>query len=239
MKINCIAIDDEPLALDVIEHHADKIPYLSLQAKVLNPFDAIDILSKEKIDLMFIDIQMPELTGFELLRTLSVKPMVIFTTAYPDYALESYEMDAVDYLLKPIPFERFLKSVNKVKQRLSNPAISPEISSIQPDTPDYIFIKTEYKTVKLFLNEILYAESYKDYVIFYLKDEKISSLLSIKAVESFLPASNFIRVHRSFIIALDKIDSIERNLIIIDGKNIPIGESYRDAFRLLIDGKRI
>lgn len=239
MKINCIAIDDEPLALDVVEHHAGKIPFLSLQAKVLNPFDAIEILSKGKIDLMFIDIQMPELTGFELMRTLSVKPMVIFTTAYPDYALESYEMDAVDYLLKPIPFERFLKSVNKVKQRLSAPAVSTEMSATQPDMPDYIFIKTEYKTVKLFLNEILFAESYKDYVIFHLKGEKISSLLSIKAVESFLPANNFVRVHRSFIIALDKINSIERNLIIIDGKNIPLGESYREGFKLLIDGKRI
>ncbi len=239
MEINCIAIDDEPLALDVIEHHTAKIPFLTLQAKILNPLAAIEILAKGKVDLMFVDIQMPELTGFELIRSLSVKPMVIFTTAYPNYALESYDMDAIDYLVKPISFERFLKSVNKVKQRLASPSEFIEPVIVQQETVDYIFVKTEYKTVKLFLNEILFVESLKDYVLFHLKGETVSSLLSIKSVESFLPSKKFVRVHRSFIIALDKIEEIERNTISISGKTIPLGESYRDAFRLLIDERRI
>ncbi len=241
MKINCIALDDEPLALDVIEHHAAKIPFLDLQAKVRNPFDAIDILHQGKIDLVFVDIQMPELTGFEFLRSLSHKPMIIFTTAYPDYALESYEMDAVDYLLKPIPFDRFLKAVNKVKQRMT-PAVATNGEPVivtAAETLDYIFVKTEYKTVKIFLADILYVESLRDYVVFQLKNEKISSLLSIRAVESFLPNKAFLRVHRSFIVALDKIEEIERNNICIGGKLIPLGENYREAFKLIIDEKRI
>lgn len=239
MKIKVIAIDDEPLALDVIEHHAAKIPFLDLQAKVQNPFDAIEILHKEKIDLIFVDIQMPELTGFEFLRSLTVKPMVIFTTAYPDYALESYEMDAIDYLLKPIPFDRFLKGVNKAKQRMTAPAVSAEHNAGVPDSPEYIFVKTEYKTVKIFLDDILYIESLRDYVVFQLKKEKISSLLSIKSLESFLPGKTFMRVHRSFIVALDKIEEIERSNITIAGKLIPLGENYKDSFKMVIDEKRI
>jgi two-component system, LytTR family, response regulator len=239
MKIKTLAIDDEPLALDVIEHHVSKIPFLDLYAKVQNPFDAIEILHKEKIDLIFVDIQMPELTGFEFLRSLTVKPMVIFTTAYPDYALESYEMDAIDYLLKPIPFDRFLKAVNKAKQRISTQTNTNEALTTVLDSPDYIFVKTEYKTVKIFLDDILYVESLRDYVVFQLKKEKVSSLLSIKSLESFLPNKNFMRVHRSFIVALDKIEEIERNNITIASKLIPLGENYKDSFKIVIDEKRI
>ncbi len=238
MKINCITIDDEPLALDVIAHHAEKIPFLNLKAKINNAFEAIDLLHKEKIDLIFLDIQMPELTGFELLRTLHHKPFVIFTTAYPNFALESYELDAVDYLVKPISFERFLKAVNKVKQRISHPYESSE-GLINHSTSDFIFVKTEYKTVKIFLDDILYIESEKDYVAFQLKNEKILSLLSIKSVEEFLPKENFVRVHRSFIIAFNKIEAIERNTITIEKKSIPVGDHYREFFKLLIDGKKL
>lgn len=238
MKINCIAIDDEPIALDIIAHHANKIPFLDLKAKVNNAFDALELLHKEKFDLIFLDIQMPELTGFELLRTLQNKPLVIFTTAYPNFALESYELDAVDYLVKPIPFERFLKAVNKVKQRISQPVEIVENNN-NPYNADFIFVKTEYKTVKIFLNDILYIESEKDYVAFQLKEEKVMSLLSMKAVEEFLPKENFIRVHRSFIVAFNKIEAIERNNITIHKKLIPIGDSYRDFFKLLIDGKKL
>ncbi len=238
MKINCIAIDDEPLALDVIGHHANKIPFLALKAKINNGFEAIDFLHKEKVDLIFLDIQMPELTGFELLRTLNNKPLVVFTTAYPNFALESYELDAVDYLVKPIPFERFLKAVNKVKQRISSPAGTIEVAS-HNNTPDFIFVKTEYKTVKIFLDDILYIESEKDYVAFQLKQEKILSLLSIKSVEEFLPKDNFVRVHRSFIVAFNKIEAIERNNISIGKKIIPVGDNYREFFKLLIDGKKL
>lgn len=238
MKINCIAIDDEPLALDVIGHHAEKIPYLNLSAKITNSLEAIDVLHKVKIDLVFLDIQMPDLTGFELLRTLNNKPFVIFTTAYPNYALESYELDAIDYLVKPVPFDRFLKSVNKVKQRISTPVETIQTSSSRP-SPEFIFIKTEYKTVKIFLDDILYIESEKDYVAFQLKNEKILSLLSMKSVEEYLPKENFIRVHRSFIVAFNKIQEIERYNIIIDKKMIPVGDNYREYFKILIDDKKL
>jgi DNA-binding LytR/AlgR family response regulator len=240
MKINCIAIDDEPLALDVIEHHVSKIPFLHLKAKVCNAFDALDLLYKEKIDLIFLDIQMPELTGFELMKSIHHQPMVIFTTAYPNFALESYELDAVDYLVKPIPFDRLLKAVNKAKLRLAPivAEVSPEINPIVL-APEFIFVKTEYKTVKIFLDDILYIESLKDYVVFHLKTEKIHSLLSIKSVEAFLPQDNFVRVHRSFIVAFNKIDEIERNIISIGKNIIPVGDNYKDTFKILVEGKRL
>lgn len=239
MKINCIAVDDEPLALDVIAHHAGKIPFLNLKAKVNNAFEALELLHKEKFDLVFLDIQMPELTGFELWRSLQNKPLVIFTTAYPNYALESYELDAVDYLVKPIPFERFLKAVNKAKQRLTSIQEIPETTTVNANSQDFIFVKTEYKTVKIFLDDILYVESVKDYVSFQLKSEKILSLLSMKTLEDSLPKELFIRVHRSFIIAFNKIEEIERNNIVINKKLIPIGDNYRESFKVIIDGKKL
>jgi two-component system, LytTR family, response regulator len=238
MKINCIAIDDEPIALEVIEHHASKIPFLNMKATVRNPYEAMELLHKEKIDLIFLDIQMPELTGFELLRTLNVKPMVIFTTAYPNFALESYDMDAIDYLMKPVPFERFLKAVNKAKQKLTAGSETIE-AKVNQNTNDFMFIKTEYKTIKVFLDDILYIESLKEYVAFQLKEEKIMSLLSMKSVESFLPKAEFVRVHRSFIVAFNKINGIERNNILIGEKMIPIGDNYKDYFKLLVERKRL
>jgi DNA-binding LytR/AlgR family response regulator len=239
MKINCIAIDDEPLALDVIEHHVNKIPFINLKAKISNAFDAIDYLCNNQVDLIFLDIQMPDLTGFELLNSLNKKPLVIFTTAYPNFALESYEMNAVDYLVKPIPFDRILKAVNKVKERFNVTQVPIIDSQAQSSIPDYIFVKTEYKTIKIFLSEILYIESQKDYVTFHLNSEKVMSLLSIKSVEAFLPQDQFIRVHRSFIIAINKIDAIERNNILIQKNNIPVGDNYKEAFKVLIDCKKI
>lgn len=242
MKITSIAIDDEPLALDVVEHHVQKIPFLELNAKFCNAFEAIQFLCRERVDLLFLDIQMPQLTGFEFLRTLQHRPMVILTTAYPNYALESYDMDAIDYLLKPIPFERFLKAVNKVQQRLLPPQQnSTIIETIQQpiQAAEYIFVKTDYKTVKILLDDVLYVESFKDYVIFHLRQEKIQSLLSIKAVESFLNQEHFVRVHRSFIVALDKIEAIERASITIGKHIIPIGDNYKEPFKNLIESKRL
>jgi two-component system, LytTR family, response regulator len=239
MKITCIAIDDEPLALDVLEHHAQKIPFLEMTARFSNAFEAMQFLCREKVDLMFLDIQMPQLTGFELLRTLQHKPMVIFTTAYPDYALESYELDAVDYLLKPIPFERFLKAVIKVQQRML-PAQGTIVEAInQASVADFIFVKTDYKTVKISLNDILYIESFKDYVMFHLEKEKVQSLLSIKAVEGFLNKEHFVRVHRSFIVALNKIDAIERTSINIGKHIVPIGDNYKESFKAMVENKRL
>lgn len=241
MNINCLAIDDEPLALDVIADHASKIPYLSLKGKTRNAFEAIELIEKGPIELLFLDIQMPELTGFELLQSLTKKPLVVFTTAYPHFALESYEIDAVDYLVKPIPFNRFLKAVNKVKQRLSPSSLTllPELNASNEDSQEYIFVKSEYKTVKIFLHEIIYIESMKEYVAFHLKDRKVLSLLSLSSVEEALNREKFVRVHRSFIVALDKIDSLERNLIRLGNTSITVGENYRDIFHSIVENKRI
>lgn len=239
MKINCIAIDDEPLALDVIKSHVSKVPFLDLKGVFKNPFDAIAFLDNEEVDLMFVDIQMPELTGFEFLQALPKKRMVIFTTAYPNYAVESYEIDAVDYLLKPIPFDKFLRSVSKVKQRIGSIPNTGEPISAPTTSDDFIFVKTEYKTVKIFLKDILYVESLKDYVAFHLKDDRIMCLLSIRSVEDSLPSQLFMRVHRSFIVAVNQINVVERNMISINGETIPVGESYRDSFKGVIDSKKL
>ena len=207
--INCLAIDDEPLALDVIENHLSKIPFVNLVAKVRNPLEALEIINKQNIDFIFLDIQMPELTGIEFLKILNKKTSVIFTTAYPNYAVESYELDAIDYLVKPIPFERLLKAILKVKEKInSEKPLTPLATT--PNNEEFIFVKTEYKTTKIFLNDILYIESLKDYVVFHLSNEKISSLLSLTYVETELPKDKFMRIHRSFIIAINTIKEIER-----------------------------
>jgi len=241
MNINCLAIDDEPLALDVVADHVAKIPSLLLKGKTRSAFEAIELIEKGNIDLIFLDIQMPELTGFEMLQSLTKKPLVVFTTAYPSFALESYEIDAVDYLVKPIPFNRFLKSINKVKQRLATatPLISASSDLGNEENQDYIFVKSEYKTVKIFLHEIIFIESMKEYVAFHLKDRKILSLLSLGAVEEALNKEKFVRVHRSFIVSLDKIDSLERNLIRLGTTSITVGENYRDLFHAIVENKRI
>ncbi len=236
--INCIAIDDEPLALDVIESHLSKIPFVNLVAKIRNPLQAIEIINSQNIDFIFLDIQMPELTGIEFLKILQKKPMVIFTTAYPNYAVESYELNAIDYLVKPIPFDRLLKAIMKVQEKTNNNKPVTPINNITNDA-DFIFVKTEYKTAKIFLNDILYIESLKDYVVFHLADEKISSLLSLTYVEAELPKDKFVRIHRSFIVAFDKIKEIERNIIVIGTAKIPLGENYREDFKKLVDVKKI
>lgn len=231
-KLTCIAIDDEPLALDIIENHVSKVPFLEFQGKFQNPVKAVEHIEKGGIDLIFLDIQMPELTGLELAGLLKNKPMIIFTTAYPNFAVESYDHDAVDYLVKPIAFSRFLKAVNKAKDIND--------SSDTSNTPsDYIFVKSEYKTVKIILDDVLFIESLKDYVIFHFTDRTISSLLSLTSVEEQLPKDKFTRVHRSFIVALDKIDSLERSLIHIGGKTINVSDSYRETFQAKIESYKI
>lgn len=226
-KLTCIAIDDEPLALDIIENHVAKVPFLDFKGKYQNPVEAVEKIEKGGIDLVFSDIQMPELTGLELVALLKQQPMIIFTTAYPNFAVESYEYDALDYLVKPIAFSRFLKAVNKAKD-------SKEISEKNSST-EYIFVKSEYKTVKIMLDEVLFIESLKDYVMFHFKDRTVSSLLSLTSVEGQLPKDKFSRVHRSFIVALDKIDSLERSLIHVGNKTINVSDSYREVFQARIE----
>ncbi|SHM92084.1 LytR/AlgR family response regulator transcription factor [Mucilaginibacter sp. OK098] len=218
--IRCIAIDDEFLALEVIENYAGRLPFLHLAGTFTNAIEALSILADENIDLLFLDIEMPDINGLAFLKVLKKPPLVIFTTAFSQFALDGFEADAVDYLIKPIPFERFLKAVQKAQQRLK----VPETSSYQ----DHLFIKSDYKTIRVALSDILYIEGMKDYVCIHTISQSVNTLLSITALLERLPALNFVRVHRSFVIALDKIGSIERSAILIGESKIPIGDQYRE-----------
>jgi len=234
--LKCLIVDDEPLAHDIIIDYAAELPYLDIVAQAYRPLNAIEKLKDIEIDLIFLDIQMPELTGLELAGLLkNNKTMIIFTTAYPNFAADSYEYDAIDYLVKPIAFDRFLKAVNKAKEKISN-----STSETEPDkVTDYIFVKSEYKTVKIVLDDVLFIESLKDYVVFHFPDRTVSSLLSLTSVEEQLPKDKFTRVHRSFIVALDKIDSLERNLIHVGQKTINVSDSYRDSFQSRIEENKL
>lgn len=248
-KLKCIAIDDEPLALDIIEDYVSKVPFLELVKRTENAIEALQLVQAGGIDLVFLDIQMPELTGIQFLKIASGKANYILTTAYSQYALESYDLNVSDYLLKPIAFDRFYKAVEKVHQRLNTqaspiPAPQPIMSTPPPSAAanaiqDFIFVKTEHKIQKIELKDILYIEGLKDYISIFTRTERIITLQNMKKMEETLPKGQFIRVHKSYIIALDKIESIERSRISIHGKVIPIGDTYRDEFFRHIDNKNI
>ena len=222
--INCIAVDDEPLALDLLEDNIRQVPFLHLVARCKNAFEAMEVLQKEKIDLVFIDIHMPGMTGTDLIASLPHKPFVIFITAYEKYAHKGFELDAIDYLVKPVSFARFLKAANKARDhfRLTKP------ESAAPKN-DYMFINSEYSLVKVRFADILYIEGLKDYIKLYLDQQPrpLLTRMSLKAVEELLPKGNFIRVHKSFIISMDKVDSIRKNRIRIGATEIPISPHYR------------
>lgn len=242
MKISCIAVDDEPLALEVIEDYIKKVPFLTLLKMFDNAIDAMEFLRNEKTDLMFLDIQMEELTGIQMLNILKPKPEVIFTTAYDRFALQGYELDVTDYLLKPISFERFVKAVDKVHEKLcklnSGKAHPVEVSIFNPKT-DYFFVKSGFKLHKVTFDEILYVEGQGDYLKIVTPRVRIMTLQTFKGVEDILPASNFLRVHKSYIVAIDKIESIEGNMIRIADAHIPVGESYKKQFQMVLDQKKI
>lgn len=245
MILKCIAVDDEPLALDIIEDYVSKVPFLELVKRTENAIEALQMVQAGGIDLVFLDIQMPDLTGIQFLKIASGKASYILTTAYSQYALESYDLNVSDYLLKPIAFDRFYKAVEKVLHQLQKaepvvPTPVPEpIVAATPHAQDFIFVKTEHKIQKVELDDILYIEGLKDYISIYTKSERIITLQNMKKMEETLPKGEFIRVHKSYIIAIDKIESIERSRISIASKIIPIGDTYRDEFFKLIDGKNI
>ncbi|WP_266205261.1 LytR/AlgR family response regulator transcription factor [Pontibacter kalidii] len=242
MTIRCLAVDDEPLALDIIESYVSKLPYLNLVKTCSSATEAMQVLQEEQIDLMFLDIEMPELTGIQFLNILRHQPLIIFTTAYPDYALEGFNQDAVDYLLKPIPFDRFLKAVTKAQERLQRKnGKGTEAPVAQPAAAehDFMFVKADYKTIRVDFRDILWIEGLKDYIIIQTKDQKIITLLSMNKMMEKLPDSKFLRVHRSFIVSLQKIDSIEKSRIRIGNKEIPIGEVYKDAFLKWVEENNI
>lgn len=244
-KLRCIAIDDEPFALEILADDIAKVPFLELVGTFSSPLEAAPLLRQESVDLLFLDIQMPTLTGTQFLRTLSQPPMVILTTAYEQYALEGYELAVVDYLLKPIPFERFIQAVNKALQlyqlRRQAPAREAplETNSILPSDeaepaigPDFFFIFSEYREIKIFFHEVTYIEGLKDYVKIFTTQQArpYLSRLSLKAIESKLPPRLFCRVHRSFIVSLTKITSFQRTRLFIGQQEIPVGSNYVAGF---------
>lgn len=243
MKMNCIAIDDEVLALKKIKRYAEKIDYLNLLGTFDNALSTFSFLRENHVDLIFLDIQMDEFTGIQLLETIKDPPYIILTTAFDEYALKAYELDVIDYLLKPIPFERFVKAVEKVYARFLKDSQAQgkttrmEISPLQPEKPDYTFVKSGNKTIKMYFNKILYIEGMRDYLQIHTEDSKIMTLLNFKTIQDLLDPQKFIRVHKSYIVAIDKIDYIENNAIKIRDKLIPVSSSYKIAFNSLLSKK--
>ncbi|PUZ30394.1 two component transcriptional regulator, LytTR family [Chitinophaga costaii] len=231
--IRCIAVDDEPLALEIIEDYAKKSSALQLVQKFTRAADALKFLQQEeRVDLILLDIKMPDIDGIQLVKSLKNPPLIIFTSAYEQYALDGYNLDVIDYLLKPISFERFMKSVTKVQEYLSKEKQPAAADSGKLN--DYIFIKTEYKIIKINLEDILFIEALKDYTKIYTQNQPVLTLRSLKSFETKLPQEKFIRVHRSYLVSLDKINSVERNTVMIANQPIPISEGYRDRFYELI-----
>jgi DNA-binding LytR/AlgR family response regulator len=237
-KIKCLIVDDEPLALDLIESYIIKTSALELTGRCSSAIEAMEYLDHENIDLIFLDVQMPELSGIEFSRTISNGPKIIFTTAFEKYALEGFKVNALDYLLKPFNYEEFLKSVTKAKEWFSlidsQPNNNTEIS-------DYIYIKSEYKILKITLAEVLYFEGLKDYVKIYLdgQSKPILSLMSLKSLEQQLPVDQFMRIHRSYIVNLNKIEVVERSRIAYGNTYIPIADNYKEKFNQYLSSKSI
>lgn len=231
MKINAIAIDDEQVALSVISTHAQQVPFLEMKGYFTDPYEALAYLKNEKTDLVFLDIKMPDISGLELMTVLPGAPLVIFTTAYSEHAVQSFELDAIDYLLKPFSSERFSKACNKVKSLLELMQ-----KSSQQDTPTFIVIKSGYEQYKLPLDEILYLESAGNYVSFVMKDKRLLSRLSMQEALALLPPSLFTRVHRSFIVANNKIEKADRNALYIGSVPVSIGAAYAEDVNKILKG---
>ncbi len=230
--ISCIAIDDEPLALQLITEYCSKISFLNLQKTFTNPDETKIWLQENKVDLLFLDIQMPDINGLQFYKSLTKKPQVIFTTAYSEFAVEGFNVDAVDYLLKPFEYDRFLKSVYKAKEYL-------EFLSNQELQMASIFIKVDYQLMKINLKEIELIEGLDDYIRIYIKPKPVLALMTLKSLQEKLPVHEFIRIHRSYIIPISKIESFGKNKVKVSGKEIPIGSSYGDVYQQLLVAKGI
>jgi len=237
-KLTCCIIEDEHLAQEILEEYIRKVPFLELKGVYDSPLEAAGPLAEDKPDLLFLDISMPDLDGLSFIPMLSPKPMIILTTAYDQYALKAYELEVKDYLLKPFTFERFYKSVLRLYQQQS-PRHSGEKKEERAETkngPGYMFLKVGHRIQKVAIGDILFVEGMKDYLRIHTADEKIMTLLSFAKLEELLPAEAFARVHRSFLVAIDKIDHIEKNRIWIADQIIPITDTYAEAFYKLLKG---
>ncbi len=235
MNIRCLIIDDEPLAQRVVERYAENIPFLEIVAKCNSAIEAIDVLHNEMVDLLFLDINMPRLSGMDFLKTLKTPPLVIITTAYAEFAIQGYELDVVDYLMKPFAFDRFYKAIQKAEELLKSREV-PHFEVKEAEKPDdsFIFIKSSKKTYKVTLDDILYIEALGDYVKIFTTEKMIVSYQSLKNIETLLPSKLFPRVHKSFIIALSRVDLIEGNHVKIKDRMIPIGTNFKTDFERLI-----
>jgi len=221
MKINCISIDDEKLARSLLKDYISKVSFLNDLGQYKDPVEALAIIEREQVDLIFLDIQMPEMTGLEFLKTLSDSPVIIFTTAYAEYAIEGYQFEVADYLLKPFSLDRFLQAVNKSKKMISLKQMHPE------DSKNYLMVKSDHRILKIDHQDIIYIEGLKEYVSIYTEDGKrIITLMALKNLETILP-SNFLRVHKSYIVSFNKIKALEGNQLILGLHKIPVGKNYK------------
>jgi len=233
---NCLIIDDEPIAIRVIKKHLEAFPGFHVVAECNNAIEAMPVLSKEKIDLLFCDIQMPQITGVDFIRSLSHPPKVILTTAYREYALEAFELNVVDYLLKPISFERFTKAINKFLEMESLKIEQIEIQKERPNTtPDYLFFKADKKHYKVNLDDIFYFESLGDYVMVFSRDKKIVTKERLGYLTEILPISQFLQIHRSYIVSISKIESVGPGFVEINKKKLPVGRSYKPKLTKLLE----
>lgn len=225
MNLRCLIVDDEELGRMLIENYVQRLG-LTIVAQCRNPIEAMQVMQTNEIDLIFLDIQMPEMSGLQFIKSLTYKPLIILTTAYPEHALESYTLDVVDYLLKPIRFERFTLAVNKALERYKIRAeVTYENEGVEKGI---ILVKSEHRIHRVKLSEILYIQSLSEYVSFYLNGSRILSLGALKSLENVLPPSQFIRVHKSYIVAIDKIDFLDGNTLQVGKEKIPVGPSYKD-----------
>lgn len=238
--ILAMIVDDEPLAQDILESYIENLPNVELVCKCSNAIEANEVLKTEHVDLIFLDIQMPQITGIDFVKSLKNPPVIIFTTAYPDYAVEGFELSATDYLLKPIPMDRFMQAVNKAEAELDR-----RNSSVNPEAPgeDFFFVKADKKLIKVNHDDILYIEGLKDYVIIRMKEGRVITLQTMKSLESKLPSNKFRRIHRSYIVSTGKIKALMGNMVELiengKSKHIPIGKNYKDDLLQVINENRL
>ena len=238
-SLKCVIVDDEPLAIEKLVTYASKVPFLEIEKTFSNGLEALDYIKSNKIDLLFLDVQMEDITGIQLLEILKDKPYVVLTTAYDQFALKGYELDVSDYLLKPISFDRFLKAVHRIYDLISSSV--PQAHPLTPLTesrikgPNFMFVKTEYRMQKVDFDDIYFIEGMKDYLRIVMANERIMTLTNFKSLMDMLPEETFYRIHKSFVINISKIDSIERNHVIILKERLAIGENYRKDFFAHLD----